>query len=82
LSDYNTIHQRAGLPAKQAVTLSDILLERRLELAHEGFRIHDIRRLKLNTSTLTYKDPRLIFPIPEREMSANPALKGQQNEGY
>ncbi|HPT31356.1 MAG TPA: RagB/SusD family nutrient uptake outer membrane protein [Prolixibacteraceae bacterium] len=82
LSDYNTIHQRAGLPAKQAVTLSDILLERSLELAHEGFKIHDIRRLKLNTGTLTYKDPRLIFPIPEREISANPALKGQQNEGY
>jgi starch-binding outer membrane protein, SusD/RagB family len=82
LKDYNTIHQRAGLPAKQAVTLADILLERRLELAHEGFRIHDIRRLKLNSGPLTYKDPKLIFPIPEREISANPALKGQQNEGY
>jgi len=82
LNDYNIIHKRAGLPAASSVTLNAILLERRLELAHEGFKIHDIRRLKLNTGPLTYKDPRLVFPIPEREISANPALKGQQNEGY
>jgi len=82
LKDFNAIHTRAGLPAATSVTLNDILLERRLELAHEGFRIHDIRRLKLNSGPLTYKDPKLLFPIPEREMSANPALKGQQNEGY
>lgn len=82
LKDYNLIHQRAGLPAAQSVTLNAILLERRLELAHEGFRIHDIRRLKLNTGTFPYNDPKLVFPIPEREIMANPALKGQQNEGY
>jgi starch-binding outer membrane protein, SusD/RagB family len=82
LNDYNIIHKRAGLPAATSVTLNAILLERRLELAHEGFKIHDIRRLKLNTGPLTYKDPKLVFPIPEREISANPAMKGQQNEGY
>jgi len=82
LKDYNKIRVRAGLDAAQTVTLDDILYERRLELAHEGFAIHDIKRLKLKTGGLNYSDPKLIFPIPEREMLANPALKGQQNQGY
>jgi tetratricopeptide (TPR) repeat protein len=82
LNDYNRIHQRAGLPAATAVTLDDILYERRLELAHEGFKLHDVHRLKLNVGDLPYNSPKLIYPIPAREMAANPALKGQQNEGY
>lgn len=82
LNDYNMIHERAGLLPAQSVTLSDILLERRLELAHEGFKLHDMKRLKLNVGALPYNDPRLVFPIPEREVQANPALRGQQNEGY
>lgn len=82
LDDYNMTHKRAGLPAATAVTLADILLERRLELAHEGFKLHDVKRLKLNVGTLPYNDPKLVFPIPDREISANPALKNQQNDGY
>jgi tetratricopeptide (TPR) repeat protein len=82
LDDYNMIHERAGLTPATSVTLSDILLERRLELAHEGFKLHDMKRLKLNVGALLYNDPRLVFPIPDREIQANPALKGQQNEGY
>ncbi len=81
-NDYNMTHTRAGLAAAESVTLEDILLERRLELAHEGFKLHDMKRLKLNVGDLPYNDPKMIFPIPDREMSANPALKGQQNEGY
>jgi len=82
LNDYNMIHTRAGLAAATAVTLNDILKERRLELAHEGFKLHDMKRLKLNVGNLLYSDPKLIFPIPEREIVANPKLKGQQNDGY
>jgi starch-binding outer membrane protein, SusD/RagB family len=82
LADYNQIHERAGLTAATSVTLDDILLERRLELAHEGFKLHDMRRLKLSIDGLPYDDPSLVFPIPEREISANPALQGEQNEGY
>ncbi len=82
VDDYNMIHTRAGLAAATSVTLDDILLERRLELAHEGFKLHDMKRLKHNIGTLPYNDPRLVYPIPDREMTANPALKGQQNEGY
>ena len=86
LNDYNAIHTRAGLTAAGAVILDDILLERRLELACEGFMIHDIRRLKGQVGTgpgaYPYDDPNLLFPIPAREIEANPTLAGQQNPGY
>lgn len=80
LSDYNSIHTRAGLTAKNSITLEDILLERRLELAHEGHKIHDHKRLKLNVGDLAYNDPKLLFPIPAREIESNPNLT--QNDGY
>jgi len=82
LSDYNKIHTRAGLSAAASVTLADILLERRLELSFEGHKIHDVRRLQLNVGSLPYNDAKLLFPIPERELEANPTLKTQQNAGY
>jgi tetratricopeptide (TPR) repeat protein len=82
LNDFNMIHTRAGLPEAESVTLDDILYERRLELAHEGFKIHDMKRLKLDVDGMPYNDPMLVYPIPEREISANPAIAGQQNEGY
>jgi starch-binding outer membrane protein, SusD/RagB family len=82
VDDYNAIHTRAGLAAVSSVTLQDILLERRLELAFEGFRIHDIRRLHENVASYPYDDPRLVFPIPAREIDANPSLRGEQNPGY
>ena len=82
VDDYNMTHERAGLTPKTAVTLEDILLERRLELAHEGFKLHDMKRLKLSVGSLPYNDPKLVYPIPAREISANPAIADQQNEGY
>jgi len=82
LADYNIVHVRAGLLPATTVTLDNILLERRLELSYEGFRIHDQRRLQENVGTLPYNDPKLVFPIPFRETEANPNLKGQQNPGY
>jgi tetratricopeptide (TPR) repeat protein len=82
LDDYNIIHTRAGLDPAVSVTLDDILLERRLELAFEGFKIHDVRRLHGTVGTLQYNDPKLLLPIPAREIQANPGLKDQQNPGY
>jgi hypothetical protein len=78
--DYNAIHTRAGLTPESGVTLDDILLERRLELAHEGHRIHDIKRLKGSADGLPYDDNNLLFPIPAREIEANKQL--EQNPGY
>ena len=77
---YNAVHTRAGLSAKTGVTLNDVLLERRLELAFEGHRIHDVKRLKGSVDGLSYDADELVFPIPARETEANPNL--QQNDGY
>lgn len=82
VDDYNMTHERAGLSPKTSVTLDDILLERRLELAHEGFKLHDMKRLKLSVGSIPYNDPRLVYPIPAREIAANPTIAEQQNEGY
>lgn len=78
--DYNATHTRAGLTAKTGVTLDDILLERRLELAHEGHRIHDIKRLKGSADGLNWDDDKLLYPIPAREIEVNKNLT--QNPGY
>jgi hypothetical protein len=82
LNDINLIRSRAGLTGLTAsqLTLAAILKERRLELAFEGTYIHDLKRTKANVGTLTYNDPKLIFPVPLREVTTNPALV--QNTGY
>ncbi|MBK6932071.1 MAG: RagB/SusD family nutrient uptake outer membrane protein [Saprospirales bacterium] len=78
--DYNATHTRAGLTAKTGVTLADILLERRVELAHEGHKIHDIKRLKGSADGFNYDANELVYPIPAREREANKNLT--QNPGY
>lgn len=81
-NDINRLRQRAGFGANyfSSVTLDDILLERRLELAHEGHKVHDMRRLKLTIGGLPYDHWSMIFPIPAREIEANPNL--EQNDNY
>lgn len=80
-SDVNTIRQRAGLDPLVIVNLATILAERRHELCFEGgFFLHDAKRLKQSAGGLPYNSPRLVFPIPQREILANPKLV--QNEGY
>ncbi|MDQ4141375.1 MAG: RagB/SusD family nutrient uptake outer membrane protein, partial [Bacteroidota bacterium] len=78
--DINLIRARAGVKEYNKVTLDQIILERQLELAFEGFRIHDIKRLKGTTGEYAYNAPELVLPIPRRELDANPNLV--QNEGY
>jgi hypothetical protein len=86
LADINAIRTRAGLPALTTVTLAQILKERRLELAFEGFRLADLKRNQeatvdpLTGTTIPWNSPRLVFPIPFREINANSNLK--QNDGY
>jgi hypothetical protein len=82
LNDVNRIRTRAGLPALTAgeLTLARILRERKLELAFEGQALHDIKRLQGTVGGLPWNSPKLVFPIPEREIIANPNLT--QNEGY
>ena len=70
------------MPALTAATLdlNRILKERKIELAFEGHRLHDIKRLQGSVGLLQWNSPKLVFPIPERETIVNPNLI--QNEGY
>lgn len=78
--DLNAIRQRAGVAPITAPTLQNVLQERIFELAFEGLRIHDIKRTKGKTGDYEWNDPKLVFPIPKREVDANSQLV--QNPGY
>lgn len=80
LEDVNAIRNRAGASPKTSLTLSDILLERQLELSFEGFLIHDLKRTGRPVGDLPYNANGLVYPIPQREMDANELLV--QNPGY
>lgn len=88
LADVNAIRARAGLGPLDAntLTLPAILKERRLELAFEGFRLGDLKRNQesttdpLTSATIPWNSPRLVFPIPLREINVNASLI--QNTGY
>ncbi|NSL86581.1 RagB/SusD family nutrient uptake outer membrane protein [Chitinophaga sp. Mgbs1] len=71
--------------------LSAIALERRRELAFEGHRLFDLARTKTSfvkylannqSITVALPGPKIILPIPQRELDANPNIRHQQNEGY
>jgi starch-binding outer membrane protein, SusD/RagB family len=81
LQDVNLIRTRAGASKYVTVDLEKILLERQLELAFEGNRLHDIKRTKGNlTPNIPYDSPLLVLPIPQREIDVNGNLI--QNTGY
>jgi starch-binding outer membrane protein, SusD/RagB family len=76
--------------------LSDILLERRKELAFEGHRYWDLARYNMDVVrvnlagnypgnvplVIAADNFRRIFPIPQAELDANPSIREQQNPGY
>jgi starch-binding outer membrane protein, SusD/RagB family len=72
---------RTNLPVIANPTLDDVLNERFLELAFEGVRIHDIKRLHLSTGAFAWNDPKLVFPIPQRDIDASEGII-EQNPGY
>ncbi len=78
--DVNMVRNRANASSLSSVDLEDILLERELELAFEGFLIHDLKRTKRSVGELSYDDQALVFPIPQREIDVNTLL--DQNPGY
>ena len=99
LADVNVLRTRAGIPAEgmfatgkmhgYASVLDVVLDERRLELAFEGFRTHDLTRNKLNIDrqypgaqpweVVPYTHNHLIYPIPNNEWTVSGI---QQNDGY
>ncbi|RYG04936.1 MAG: RagB/SusD family nutrient uptake outer membrane protein [Chitinophagaceae bacterium] len=82
LSDINQVHstQRTGLAPFVAVTADQVAIERRRELAFEGFSIHDARRTNRNIDNLSPNENKFVLPIPFREINANKNLV--QNDGY
>ncbi|QEC69403.1 RagB/SusD family nutrient uptake outer membrane protein [Panacibacter ginsenosidivorans] len=82
VDDINTIRTRVLLDPldEESLTLDAILHERKLELAFEGFTLHDAKRLEQNIGPYSWNDPKLIYPIPQREIRVNANLT--QNEGY
>ena len=90
LTDLNVIRTRAGLPAATGLTgaslITEILKQRRLELAFEGHRFFDMKRLGLDivkaapVQNLNFTDFRVLAPLPVREIQSNANLK--QNTGY
>lgn len=80
--DVNLLRLRAGAETVSApLTQEDILLERQLELAFEGFLLHDLKRTQNDIDGLPYNDPSLVLPIPQNEMDTNDLI-GDNNPGY
>lgn len=87
LEDLNRIRLRAGLESVQltgSALEEEILLQRRLDLAFEGHRWFDLKRLGRDvvkgTGGLPFTDYRILAPIPTREVNADPEL--DQNFNY
>ncbi|MFV0604864.1 MAG: RagB/SusD family nutrient uptake outer membrane protein [Niabella sp.] len=75
----NTV--RTNLATITTPTLNDILNERFHELAFEGTRIHDLKRLKINTGDYAWNADELVFPIPQSDVDASEGVI-VQNSGY
>jgi hypothetical protein len=85
LNDVNLVRKRAGAHEYLSIDLSAILLERQLELAFEGHRIHDFRRIgKIVTfpdsSQVDYNAAQFVMPIPQNDINTNKNLV--QNSYY
>ena len=80
----NEIRARAGVPdiaaTSQQAVLDAIWLERRLELAMEGFRWPDLVRTGQAIPVLGIPSFQQLFPIPQNEVDVAPNVA--QNPGY
>jgi starch-binding outer membrane protein, SusD/RagB family len=90
-TDINVLRTRAKAPAVGSVTQSQMLTlienERVYELAFEGHRWYDLVRTEraatvMPTFNNNWRSAYELWPIPQREIQANPALDGNQNPGY
>ena len=79
-TEINALRTRSNANPIIGLTLQDILEERQRELAFEGFRFHDAKRLQETIDGLPYDAPNLVMPIPQDDIDTNPNL--EQNPGY
>ena len=81
VDDLNALRLRAGAaPLTGPVTREDILRERKLELAFEGFFLYDVKQSRGSVAGRPFDDPKLVLPIPLSEMDTNPLM--EQNPTY
>ena len=80
-NDYNRTRVRAQYAPVATVTLDEIIDEKFKELAFEGLRIHEIKRLRMSVGAFAWNSPRLVFPIPQRDIDASEGVL-IQNPGY
>jgi hypothetical protein len=89
LADLNKIRVRAGLAEADAsltgqALIDEILLQRRLELAFEGHRFFDMKRLGMDiikpSGNVQFEEFRILARLPETEIQRNTSLV--QNFGY
>lgn len=86
-AELNEVRGRVGAPYREA-TLENLLAERQMELAWEGWRRQDLIRFRQFTRPYSFR-PQLpgeadgyttVFPIPEKVIVMNGLL--EQNPGY
>lgn len=89
LADLNTIATNRGLTAftlNGSALYEEILNQRRLELAFEGHRFFDLKRLGRDLvkaphyNTVAFTDIRILAPLPTSEIDGNKNMV--QNAGY
>lgn len=78
--EINALRARSNADPLIGVTLEDILEERKRELAFEGHRLHDAKRLLEDIDGIPYNADKLVMPLPPDEIDVNPNL--EQNPGY
>lgn len=90
-ADINILRDRANAPAVGDVSQAQMLTlledERRYELAFEGHRWYDLVRTGrieqvMPSFSANWNVKYEVWPIPQREIQNNNALKGNQNPGY
>jgi hypothetical protein len=83
ISDLQTIRDRAYGEGNKLVPTNSTAeelramarFERRLELAFEGNRMHDLKRTKADVRGLPYNSNRLVWQIPDVEQAGNPDIE-------
>ena len=89
IADINEVRERAGIGETDAATLQElkdeILQQRRLEFAFDGYRWFDLIRFGKAVEVLpnVTSTNQLLFPIPQTEILSNNKInQDDQNPGY
>jgi hypothetical protein len=84
VADLNVVRNRAGLDNLDAANLTAEMIhnERWKELSFESDRLFYLQSLKINipngdrgTGDIPYNSPKLLWPLPQRELELNPSLR-------